>query len=215
MAYSKRRYRRRPARRYRRYRRSAASKALYLARKANRSELKYHTVAVNSPMPFTSGQFRVSLSNVIQGTGQNQRIGLSITPTSINVQMLMKLNDLGDLPHTVRVILFLWRAENYTVGTGNPPDQDYLQEPTVTSYKNEQQRFMSKTLYDRAFSLSPNGTRQMRISIKRKLSTLMAYTQDGSYQNRNQLMMLVYTDSNSGNPDPEVTFSTRLYFTDK
>ena len=213
MAYSKRRYSKRPARRYRRYRRSVASKALYLARKANKSELKYLTTLQATPITFASNRFFKTLSNVGQGTGQTERIGLSITATSINVQMLMKLDDLGELPHTVRVVLFLWRSEQYDVTINDP---DYLQSSSVLAYKNEDIRFQSKTLYDRSFSLSPNGTRQMRISIKRKLSSLMAYTYNtANSQNRNQLVMAIYTDTQSGNPNPLVTFNTRLYFTDK
>lgn len=215
MAYSKRRYSRRPARRYRRYRRSVASrasKALYLAKKANKTELKWHTTLVASPITFASNRYIKTLSDIAQGTGGNSRVGLVLTPTSINLSLLMQLDDLGTMSHTVRVILFLWRTEQYS----ETSDGDYLQTSDVLSYKNEEKRFMSKTLYDRAYSLSPNGTRQMSISIKRKLSGIMAYGGSDSYsQNKNQLVLAIYTDKKSGDPDPRVTYNSRLYFTDK
>ena len=43
----------------------------------------------------------------------------------------------------------------------------------------------------------------------------MAYkTANGTDQNRNELVVAIYTDTQSGNPDPRVTFDSRLYFTD-
>ena len=144
MAYFKRRYSKRPARRYRRYRRSVASKALYLARKANRTELKYFPVSVTTPVTFAANKYIQPLSFVPQGTAMTERIGLSMTSTSINIHMLMKLDDLGELPHTVRVVLFLWRSELYAPGSEN--DSDYLQQANVISYKNESQRFQSKDI---------------------------------------------------------------------
>lgn len=212
MAYSKRRYSRRPARRYRRYRRSVASKALYLARKANKSELKWHTTLVGAPITFSTNRYIRTLSDIAQGTGGNNRVGLVLTPTSINLSLLMQLSDLGAMSHSVRVILFLWRTERYDVTT----DGDYLQTADVLSYKDERKRFMSKTLYDRTFSLSPNGTRQMSISIKRKIKGMMSYSDSvDNTQNKNQLVLAIYTDTKSGDPDPQVTFNSRLYFTDK
>lgn len=212
MAYSKRRYSRRPARRYRRYRRSMASKALYLARKANKSELKWHTTLVGTPITFSTNRYIRTLSDIAQGTGGNNRVGLVLTPTSINLSLLMQLGDLGVMSHSVRVILFLWRTERYDVTT----DGDYLQTADVLSYKDERKRFMSKTLYDRTFSLSPNGTRQMSISIKRKIKGMMSYSDAAdNTQNKNQLVLAIYTDTKNGDPDPSVTFNSRLYFTDK
>lgn len=210
MAYSKRRYSKRPARRYRRYRKSIASKALYLAKKANRTELKWHTTLQSSPITFSTNRYIQTLSDIAQGTGGNNRVGLVITPTSINLSILMQL--VTSFSHSVRVILFLWKTEIYNVST----DGDYLQTADVISYKDEKKRFMSKTLYDRTFSLSPNGTQQMCISIKRKLSGMMAYSDVGDdTQNKNQLVLAIYTDSKGATAYPEVTFNSRLYFTDK
>ena len=77
-------------------------------------------------------------------------------------------------------------------------------------------RFMSKTLYDRTYSLSPNGTRQMRVSIKRKIRGMMSYSEStANSQNKNQFVLAIYTDTKSGDADPLVTFNNRLYFTDK
>jgi len=189
-----------------------ASKALYLAKKANKTELKWHTTLVASPIVFSSNRYIRTLSDIAQGTGGNSRVGLVLTPTSINLSLLMQLDDLGTMSHTVRVILFLWRTEKYS----EISDGDYLQTSDVLSYKNEEKRFMSKTLYDRAYSLSPNGTRQMSVSIKRKLSGIMAYgASDANSQNKNQLVLAIYTDTKSGDPDPLVTWNSRLYFTDK
>lgn len=212
MAYSKRRYSKRPARRYRRYRRSIASKALYLARKANKSELKWYTTLTTTPIVFSSNRHIRSLSNIIQGVGPNERVGLSITPTSINLSLLMQLADSGTMSHSVRVILFLWKTERYEVAQ----DGDYLQTPDVLSYKDETKRFLSKTLYDRTFSLSPNGTRQISVSIKRKIKGIMAY-EDASNNApiKNQLVMAIYTDTKGSDPNPSVTYNSRLYFTDK
>lgn len=212
MAYSKRRYSKRPARRYRRYRRSVASKALYLARKANKTELKWHTTQVSTPVTFSSNLYYNKLSNISQGTGGSNRVGLVITPTSINLSLLMQLGNDGAFSHSVRIILFLWRTESYDFST----DGNYLGTSDVLSYKDETKRFMSKTLYDRTFSLSPSGTRQMSVSIKRKIKGLMAYKDDtADTQNKNQLILAIYTDTKSGDPNPEVTYNSRLYFTDK
>lgn len=212
MAYSKRRSNKRPARRYRRYTRSVASKALYLAKKANRSELKWHTVSVASPVTFTSGRYIRSFGNIAQGVGASDRVGLVITPTSINITLLMQLDDLGAMSHTVRVILFQWKSEAYDSAS----DGDYLQTPNVLSYKDEGKRFLSKTLYDRSFSLSPNGTRQMSVSIKRKIKGIMAWKDSNTNPpNKNDIIMAIYTDPKANDPNPSVTFNGRLYFTDK
>lgn len=212
MAYSKRRYSKRPARRYRRYRRSVASKALYLAKKANKTELKWHTTLVSAPVTFTTNRYIRTLSDIAQGVGPSERVGLVITPTSINISLLMQLDDLGAMSHSVRVILFLWKTESYAATT----DGDYLETTDVLSYKNEKKRFLSKTLYDRTFSLSPNGTRQMSVSIKRKIKGIMAYTDaNDNLQNKNQLVMAIYTDTKANDPNPSVTYNSRLYFTDK
>lgn len=211
MAYSKRRYSKRPARRYRRYRKSIASKALYLARKANKVELKYHTVPVTTPITFTGNRYWNSLAVIDNGTGAGQRVGLSITPTSINLSILMELDPIGAMSHSVRVILFYWKTESYNPST----DGDYLQTVDVLSYKDETKRFLSKTVYDRTFSLSPNGTRQMRVSIKRKLKGIMAYSGAATLPNKNNLILAIYTDTKSGDPNPLVTYNSRLYFTDK
>ena len=56
----------------------------------------------------------------------------------------------------------------------------------------------------------------MRVSIKRKIKGIMSYSDSGDQtQNKNQLVLAIYTDTKSGDPDPLVTFNNRLYFTDK
>lgn len=212
MAYSRRRYHKRPARRYRRYRKSTvASKALYLARKANRTELKYYTLLRSLPITITTGTYLENdMQLIAQGTGPSNRIGLVINPTSINVKMLMKLSDLGSFPRTVRVVIYQWKSE-----TADTSEGQYLQDNTVTSYKDETKRFQSTTLYDRSFSLSPGGVRQMNITIKRKLKGIISYSgSDNTTANRNRIYMNILQTRVSGDPDPEITYSSRLYYKD-
>lgn len=212
MAYSKRRYSRRPARRYRRYKKSVARKALYLARKANNTELKYHDKTVATPIVFTSNRYNdTALCEVAQGVGLKQRVGLRVEPTSININLIMKLADTGTTSHSVRVVLFQWKRESYSAST----DGDYLETADILSYKKEETKYLSKTLYDRTYSLSPSGVRQIRLNIKRKLSGIMAWRDaTGASINCNQVVMAVYTDSSTELPDPEVTYTSRLFFKD-
>lgn len=199
---------------YRKSTPTVARKALYLARKANRKELKYSQVT-NNDIIFdnTYNDYYVKLSQTTRATdASGGRIGDTIEPTSINIRMNMSMPVSATAQScTIRIILFQWKSETYTVAT----DGSILQERgEVTSYKSFQNRYQSNFLLDKTYSLSIDGVRQMQISLKRKLKGIIAYPQTGDWDtpNRNGVYMMVL----SSVPDDNVLveFSSRLYYHD-
>lgn len=199
---------------YRKSTPTVARKALYLARKANRKELKYRET-VNTKVSFDSmyndhvGHLSLSAS----GTGVDaNRIGNTIEPTSINLRLNMSIPVASTARSlTIRVIIFQWKSEAYTVTT----DGSILQNRgEVTSYKSFENRYQSNFLLDKTYSLSVDGTRQMQISLKRKLKGIIAYPTTGTNQtpNRNGVYMMIL----SSVPDSNVLveYTTRLYYHD-
>lgn len=221
MAYYRRTYRSRVRtgirarpRYYRKSTPTVARKALYLARKANRKELKYSPVS-NSDIIFDNmyNDYYVKLSQTSRGEQvAAQRIGNTIQPTSINVRLNMSIPASATAQScTIRVIIFQWKSEAYSVAT----DGSILQERgEVTSYKSFQNRYQSNFLLDRTYSLSLDGTRQLQVSLKRKLKGIIAYpsTGDDETPNLNGIYMMVL----SSVPDDNVLveFTSRLYYHD-
>lgn len=210
-------YRRKYApRRNRRYRRNysrstaaTASKALYLAKKANQTELKYNEI-VSSLTPTVSVPTITVLSNVAQGTTNNTRIGDIIRPTSIMYHAKYTRAS-GDLsPSTfIRQIVFRW------IGASTPTAADILQAPVtrpMTSFKNQDQTYQSQILSDRTFRLDLGEIEERVVKQKLKLKHFISFTEGASVAQRNQIWVLHLTDATVG---PNVTFETRMYFKDK
>lgn len=193
---------------------TVARKALYLARKANRKELKYVSVSDQLvTLDSSSGvnNYYGQLATMSKGTDVTNRIGDAVEPTSINVKVNMSIPAASSaMSCTIRVILFQWKSETYSAA-----DYQILQDPNdVKSYKNFVNRYQSNFLMDRTYSLSVDGTRQMQISLKRKLSGIIAYPSVGTttIPNRNGIYILV--TSSVPNSDVAIRYTSRLYFHD-
>lgn len=147
------------------------------------------------------------------GDSHYERNGNSIKPLTLTVKgtcWVPKSTTAASGGDTLRVIIFKHQQNNgQTVNV-----TDYLQSNNVRDFKNYDNRFQFKTLYDKIFNLTGTESGLRNMNTFRKLFGHMTYTtgsddiETGAYY-----MILLSTTSTVGNM-PEVRVHARLTYTD-
>ena len=167
-------YRRRYYGRYRRYM-STARKA-NIAYRSTRKIVKRQEVKTREDSfsgTFLGGGIGSGIfsgfARVLRGTGEGQRIGISIAPTSLRLKIKLQADELGspvssNFSMLLRIIVLVWK------GYGDPTISQILDSVQILSHKNEEYKYQSKILYDKVHRL--DGQIQMKhlnITLKRAL----------------------------------------------
>lgn len=167
-------YRRRYYGGYRRYM-STARKA-NIAYRSTRKIVKRQEVKVHESSFF--GQYLgggvysdvfSGFAKVGRGTGQDQRIGTTVSPTSLRLKIRLHADDTGspisgNFSMLFRIIVFIWK------GYGDPTISQLLESVAILSHKNSEYKYQSKVLYDKVHRLdSQIQMKHLNITLKRAL----------------------------------------------
>jgi len=185
---------------------STAKKALALAKKANRKELKYldGVIGITSDQILNTGVTWFNFPLIATGSTVNNRIGNVIHPTSLKLKYTMEKHASATATQ-VRLIL-LQQKNDYTGSI-----TDYLQTADINSQKSVDHRYDSKTLLDKSFILDAERPKRfINMSIKVPLS--MYYDASSSTPDKNRLVL--YLISDEGTNYPTIVGNQRLYFTE-
>lgn len=185
---------------------STAKKALALAKKANRKELKYldGAIGISSDQILNTGVTWFNFPLIATGATVNTRIGNVIHPTSLKLKYTMEKNASATASQ-VRLIL-LQQKNDYTGSI-----TDYLQTADINSQKSVDHRYDSKTLLDKSFILDAERPKRfVNMSIKVPLS--MYYDASSSTPDKNRLVLYLISDEATNYPT--IVGNQRLYFTE-
>jgi len=149
----------------------------------------------------------LNLTEVVQGPGQNQRIGDSIKCASQFYRMTMAR---GTVDQFFRCIHFLWRGDDV------PPAASILQVPNqVVSPLNRDFSKTYKILRDDLYTL---GSGESQLQVKKEfwdMKCTTKYTSDGdTSQTFNQLFVLFMSDQPTSATAPIINYYHRLTYTD-
>lgn len=147
------------------------------------------------------------------GDTHYERNGNSIKPLTLTVKGTCWVPKATTAPSggdTLRVIIFKHQQNNgQTVGV-----TDYLQTNNVRDFKNYDNRFQYKTLYDKAFNLTGTESGLRNLNVFRKLFGHTTYeTGSDDIETGAYYMLLLSTTSTVGNM-PEVRVHARMTYTD-
>lgn len=185
--------------------RSLASKAYSLAKKAYKApELKYIKTTGSVTSPSTSGGVQ-ELSVCSQGSTNNDRIGDSISPTSVAIRLKASLNATASETQ-IRILLYRWKLGTSTGVT------DVLESSSPVSFKSEDKRFQSEILYDRVFQLDAVRSQEMFVSFKRQLKHRISYAESATAANTNGIYIAILSDESTNTPG--LSYRARLFYRD-
>lgn len=183
---------------------SKANYAIRLAKKAQvQKELKHNAISNSAAISTTGANYE--LSTITQGDTNNTRDGNVIYPTSAKVRMQMTQHASATQTF-IRVIVYKWISESPSGIT------DYLESAAIDSFKSEQNRYQSVTLFDKTYVLTNISTSAMFREFKVKLGGMIAYPEATGVANRNSIYMAVL--SSEATNTPTVDWQSRLYFKD-
>lgn len=198
-------YKKRNYRKYSNRNSSLAKKAYRLAKKAYKlPELKYHEESVTPTSVSGTGSI-TEASDMIEGTSDNQRIGVVIHPTSLKIRCTMKLNAAAT-DTLVRMLVYRWVSE------GNTTLSEVLETATVNSFKSQNLRYQSEILYDRVFRLSTTEKPEIFLQKSIKLRKMICYPGGSNNANRNGIYIAFVSDEAVNTPT--ITYTSRLFYRD-
>ncbi len=179
------------------------------------AELKVRDLSVVPlPIPSITGQLQ-QISNIGQGDTNSERTGNWIKPTSWMGTMTIQGNELAspDSIPLVRVGVVCWK-ENQTL---NPITLAQFMQDSVDPHQqyNIENKGQFKILWSRTAILSnqndnPQYSKMFRFYVKPPMKVLY---DDANFKN-NHLFLFAYSDVDSADNPPTMTFSTRLRYTD-
>lgn len=150
---------------------------------------------------------------VTQGDAKDQRNGNSIKPLTMSMKgtcWVPKATTAASGGDQLRVIIFKHQQNNgQTVGV-----TDYLQTNNVRDFKNYDNRFQFKTIYDRTFNLNVLVNNMNSINFTKKLFGHMTYeTGSNDIETGAYYLLLLSTTNVAGNL-PEIRAHWRMTYTD-
>lgn len=189
---------------------SVARKALALAKKANKTELKYidasASLQTDAQNIKSTGDFQYNFPLISTGATVSTRVGNVIEAKSLNAKITFSKHA-SATASVVRVIMFIWKSDGAPSAV-----TDYLASASVNGQKAVDHRFDSKTLMDKTYVLDSDNPKK-QLNLRKKLNFPIFYDTSGSTPDKNKLVILMISDETTNWP----TFSgnLRLYFTDK
>lgn len=189
----------------RRYNNSTAQKALRLAKKAYKlPELKYKDSSFSTTNPDSSGSLNILMS-LNQGTTNNERVGDTVSPTSMTIRGKMNIHSSATATQ-VRILIFRWLSEAPGAVT------DVLESAAITSFKSQNLRYQSEILYDRVFQLDSVNRPELYWQKKIKLKHKICYPESSSAANRNGIYAIVLSDEATNTPTLDTKY--RIFYRD-
>lgn len=182
-----------------------AYRALKAAQRSEKKkEVKHNAVTVADTTPDSTGSIE-ELSVLSAGDSNNNREGDVVFPTSLRFRGRLVKNASATTTQ-VRMLIFQWLSE------APGAVSDILVSTSVQSFKSENNRYQSRILYDRVFTLDSASKDSMFIQKTIKLKGMIAYPQSSSAANRNGIWVLLL--SNEATNVPTLNLESRLYFKD-
>lgn len=212
MVYNKNRRKSTPKRR--RYAKSTAdakaTKALVIAKKANKKELKYHDVSSGATLMVPTGAgFLTAITSLAQGTGTNQRIGNAVEPKSISLRLSALYNPLATTSGQLyRIIIF-----QYLLNGTAPNIQEYLQSANFYSMKSIDNRFNTKTLLDKVYSVTSEMPQRAH-NIRLKIPKNIYYPNATVTPEKNAVCIFVISNEPTAVNSPFIEGQGRFFFTE-
>lgn len=164
--------------------------------------------------PLQSGGVVNMLNTISQGTADINRVGTSIKLLRVSGRITLRMNDASSAPtNTVRLILFRGKQENEQPYFPN----DVLANPgglqLIVSPKNWDNRFHTKFIYDKTYTLSRQGRSNIALDWNFKLFGHTQFNQGSGEIETGGLYLLAIGDR--GVPDaPLMETYLRISFTD-
>lgn len=179
--------------------------AYKLARLSN-VEMKHHDVDLTVGYTATATGSITDMNNIAQGQSKIQRIGDSIKPQSLTIRGVIEHNGLNT-ESQVRLILFKVKHPNGVL----PTVAQLLEVSKVHSPKNYENRFHSKTIWDRTFSVdSSNRLKQFQKTFK--LYGHINYTAGALTEESGAYILLTISDESTN--FPVARWYSRMTYTD-
>lgn len=156
-------------------------------------------------------------AKVARGTGDGQRIGTQIIPTSLRLKISLRADDTGspisgNFTMLFRIIVFIWK------GDGDPGLSQILDSIALLSHKNDEYKYNSKILYDKVHKLdSQVQMKYFPITIKRALRKYPISYDDSSSSTQyrmNGLHLAVISDPGTTVGQIRFDCTARLCFKD-
>lgn len=196
---------------------SAYKLATKVARMVN-SEIKFLDTQ-NTALTLDSTGGVVSLCTIPQGDGDNSRDGSSCKPAQMTLRATISPNASATTPTTVRVILFRAKTEKSTAPTLASLLEDTTQFDALVSPKQWSEKFNTKIIYDRLFTVgdysSGSDPEVIRFRINKKLFGHIKWaTNDTAGTDiENGGLYMAYVSSASSNA-PTMCYYNRLTYYD-
>lgn len=174
----------------------------------------------------------VHISGISQGIDTSQRIGNEVNVTSLQFRAILRTNVLQLATSTVRMLIVKDKGpDGAAPSIGQILDTTTISRTTIAPYnRNNSDRF--KIIYDKLFSISPNGTRdsvdtagninadvliekELNFKKKFKMGHKMKFTGTGSglsFVASNSLLFIVLGALSTN--VPTITIGTRMYYKD-
>lgn len=159
------------------------------------------------------------LTRVTQGTDVQSRIGNVVNPTSLKLRIDVIGEGTELAGNKLRVVVFIWK------GSDTPVAERIIQGSTgqdkINGFKSLQDRFESKFLWDRTYSLNPlYPSKYIKVNCKIPKRYPISYRINSSVQTPYQangiyVMMFFGAEDPGGTVSVwQLDFDSRLYFKD-
>jgi len=184
--------------------RNTAVKALKLASKVARMvNVEYKAHEINTVNNYDIGGEVLSLTNgIAQGDGYNTRDGISIKPMRLSGRCYVEMN--VSAPTTLfRCIVFRGKNEKGEIYTPQGNSQLDILDPDAIgplARKNRDNRFGTKILYDKLFTLSQSGTRAKVLDLNIRLDGHVNYENTTTDVDNGGLYILLISDQDTLTP---------------
>lgn len=168
-------------------------------------EKQYYSFAINNANLLQASPSNTIISNVVQGSAFNQRVGNQLKPFSLKVLYQCELNSTLQPRTAIRFMII------QTLANGQPltlPTQTYHLLPSLSDSSNKY-----KMLYDRTHQLSEGVSEMLNRSFSIHGLRKITFDENTTVSRFGQIFVYVITDNGVTNG---VSFraSTRLHYTD-
>lgn len=197
---------------------SIAMKALKLAKNLNRrvaTEYKFTTEELLNGGTTTLGEIN-PLTTMTQGDSENQRIGNSVKLIRISGKINIRLED-EEHSGNIRLVLFRGKNENrelYSPGSLTDPQFGILNDvvaPLYLARKEEDNKYHTKFIYDKTYTLNDGGIRNRTIDWNFRLDGYTQFTDGANTIENGGLYLMIIGDVTN---TIVYTYNFKISFTD-
>lgn len=193
--------------------RKALSTALSIKKYMLNPEKNIHDVTA-SAIPLATSWVITNLSNIAQGDDSVNRQGRSVKFLGINFRGGVSLQAASTSTYRVRIIIFV---DTMQLGLSDPGATNVFVSDNIDAQRNQlgsPGRF--RFLYDRSFTLTPNGKASSYVILKKPLNILTKYigVTGADASNYRNAIYIGYVCDNVAGAAPLLSYTNRLWFID-